>query len=75
MREALENKAEKSDLDNKANVNDIYTKQEVNTAIATAVSAADHLKRKIVNEYADIQKYIEEHTDADQYIFMVPTIY
>lgn len=75
LREALENKAEKSDLDNKANVNDIYTKQEVNTAIATAVSAADHLKRKIVNEYADIQKYIEEHTDADQYIFMVPTIY
>lgn len=75
LREALENKAEKSELDNKANVNDIYTKQEVNTAIATAVSAADHLKRKIVNEYADIQKYIEEHTDADQYIFMVPTIY
>lgn len=75
LREALENKAEKSDLDNKANVNDIYTKQEVNTAIATAVSAADHLKRKIVNEYADIQKYIEEHPDADQYIFMVPTIY
>lgn len=75
LRRALENKAEKSDLDNKANVNDTYTKQEVNTAIATAVSAADHLKRKIVNEYADIQKYIEEHTDADQYIFMVPTIY
>lgn len=75
LRETLENKAEKSELDNKANVNDIYTKQEVNTAIATAVSAADHLKRKIVNEYADIQKYIEEHTDADQYIFMVPTIY
>lgn len=75
LREALENKAEKSELDNKANVNDIYTKQEVNTAIATAVSAADHLKRKIVNEYTDIQKYIEEHTDADQYIFMVPTIY
>lgn len=75
LREALENKAEKSELDNKANVNDTYTKQEVNTAIATAVSAADHLKRKIVNEYADIQKYIEEHTDADQYIFMVPTIY
>lgn len=75
LRGALENKAEKSDLDNKANVNDTYTKQEVNTAIATAVSAADHLKRKIVNEYADIQKYIEEHTDADQYIFMVPTIY
>ena len=75
LREALENKAEKSDLDNKANVNDTYTKQEVNTAIATAVSAADHLKRKIVNEYADIQRYIEEHADADQYIFMVPTIY
>lgn len=75
LRETLENKAEKSELDNKANVNDTYTKQEVNTAIATAVSAADHLKRKIVNEYADIQKYIEEHTDADQYIFMVPTIY
>lgn len=63
------------ELDKKANAADVYTKSETDVAIATAVSAADHLKRKIVENYEAIQTYINEHTDAEQYIFMVPTVY
>lgn len=75
LSEALNNKADKSDLDNKANVADVYTKGETNTAIAAAIASVDHLKRKIVNDYNDIQNYIDNNNDADRYIFMVPTIY
>lgn len=64
-----------AELDKKANAADVYTKSETDVAIATAVSAADHLKRKIVENYEAIQTYINEHTDAEQYIFMVPTVY
>ena len=75
LNEALSDKANKSDLDNKANVADVYTKDEANTAIAAAVASVDHLKRKIVNDYNDIQNYIDNNDDADRYIFMVPTVY
>lgn len=64
-----------AELDKKANAADVYTRSETDTAIATAVNAADHLKRKIVEKYEDIQTYIDEHDDADRYIFMVPTVY
>ena len=64
-----------AELDKKANAADVYTKSETDTAIATAVNAADHLKRKIVEKYEDIQTYIDGHDDADRYIFMVPTVY
>ena len=64
-----------AELDKKANAADVYTKSETETAIATAVNAADHLKRKIVEKYEDIQTYIDGHDDADRYIFMVPTVY
>lgn len=40
--------------------------------INAAIAAADHLKRKIVDEYEDIQTYIDTYEDEDQYIFMVP---
>lgn len=81
----LENKADKDSVytkeesnslfDDKANAADVYTKEETDTAIATAVSAADHLKRKIVANKAAIEVYASSHDDADQYIFMVPTVY
>lgn len=62
-------------LDKKANSADVYTKTETDTAIATAVTKADHLKRKIVADKAAIETYINDHDDAEQYIFMVPTVY
>lgn len=81
----LEKKADKTEvytkeeanglLNNKANVADVYTKTETDSEIAKAVSAADHLKRKIVADYSAIETYINEHDDAEQYIFMVPTVY
>lgn len=70
-------------LDNKANSVDVYTKAETDTAIATAVSAADHLKRVILSAPTSdqtvedvINKYLEDNqltAVADQYIFMIPT--
>ena len=62
-------------LADKANKADVYTKTETDSAIAEAVTKADHLTRKIVDNYEDIQNYIDTHDDADKYIFMVPTIY
>ena len=62
-------------LNTKANAADIYTKEETKSEIEKAVSAADHLKRKIVADVAAIRTYINENDDAEQYIFMVPTIY
>lgn len=62
-------------LSTKANAADVYTKTETDTAIATAVTKADHLKRKIVADKAAIETYINENDDAEQYIFMVPTVY
>ena len=62
-------------LDNKANSTDVYTKNETDTAIAAAVTKADHLKRKIVANKTAIETYINDHDDAEQYIFMVPTVY
>lgn len=62
-------------LNAKANAADVYTKTETDTAIATAVTKADHLKRKIVADKAAIETYINENDDAEQYIFMVPTVY
>lgn len=56
----------------KANTEDVYTKTETDTKIATAITNADHLKRKIVTQYSDIQNYIDNYEDSDQYIFMVP---
>lgn len=62
-------------LNDKANAADVYTKTETDSEIAKAVSAADHLKRKIVADYSAIETYINGHDDAEQYIFMVPTVY
>lgn len=47
---------------------DAYTKAETDAKIA----AAAHLKRKIVGSVADIEQYMAENADAEQYIFMVP---
>ena len=59
-------------ISDKANAEDVYTKDETDIKISTAIATADHLKRKIVAQYIDIQTYIEQNEDADQYIFMVP---
>ena len=65
----------KADADNVYTKSEVYTQAETNTAIAAAVAGADHLKRKIVANKAAIQTYIDEHDDAEKYIFMVPTVY
>lgn len=62
-------------LNKKANSADVYTKGEVDTNIASAIANIDHLQRKIVNSYEDIEEYVDTHADAMYYIFMVPTIY
>lgn len=49
---------------------DVYTKTETDTKINEAVAAASHLKRKIVANKNEIDI---NATDADQYIYMVPT--
>lgn len=51
----------------------IYTKEEIDSAIREAVSAASHLKRKIVASIDEIYDFMDNHKDADQYIFMVPS--
>lgn len=52
---------------------DAYTKQETDEKIASAVANAAHLKRKIVASVEEIQTYVSENEDEEQYIFMVPT--
>lgn len=47
---------------------DTYTKNEIDSKIA----AAGHLKRKPVKNFEEIEKYIDENTDFNEYIFMVP---
>lgn len=54
-------------LDAKANAADVYTKTQADTAIATAVANAEHLKREIVEELPDAGS-ADEHT-----IYMVGT--
>lgn len=48
---------------------DIYSRKEIDEKIASAA----HLKRKIVNSIKDIEDYLLNNSDADQYIFMVPS--
>lgn len=60
-------------INSKANTSDVYTKDETETLINQKIVAADHLKRKIVEKFEDIQAYIDANEDEDQYIFMVPT--
>lgn len=59
-----------AELNKKANLNDVYTKQETETKINEAIVGLDHLKRKEVNSIDDIDI---NATDADQYIYMVPS--
>lgn len=49
-------------------VADRYTKAETDSAISTAIAAADHLKRTIVDSVDAID---ETAADADEYIYMV----
>ena len=62
------------ELDKKANINDVFTKSETTNQINIAISALDHLQRKIVNSYTDITTFIDEKgaKEAAKYIFMVP---
>lgn len=48
-----------------------YTKSETDNKISSAVAAASHLKRKIVDSISEINK---DAADADQYIYMVPKL-
>ena len=48
---------------------EFYTKTETDTLIKTAITNADHLKRKIVTATGEIDLNAK---DADQYIYMVP---
>lgn len=49
----------------------IYTKKEIDEAIKTAVAASAHLQRKIVNSIDDIQNFINQNDNVEQYIFMI----
>ena len=83
-KDSVYTKEEANDLfDDKANAADVYTKEETDTAIATAVNNAAHLKRVILNAPAGeqtvedvINQWLTDNqitTTADQYIFMIPT--
>lgn len=50
-----------------------YTKEETEDLINQKVANAAHLKRKIVTGVAEIETYMANNEDAEQYIFMVPT--
>lgn len=50
-------------------ITDAMTQNEITTAIATAISGADHLQRTVVESVDDINPSAE---GADQYIYMVP---
>ena len=52
---------------------DAYTKEETDEKIRKAVADVAHIKRKIVSSVEEIEEYMAANTDADQYIFMVPT--
>lgn len=54
----------------KADANLVYTKQETDNLISVAVSNADHLRRKIVDNLDAIDV---NDKDALRYIYMVPT--
>ena len=45
---------------------------EIDNKIEQALININHLSRKIVTSYEDIESYIVANSDADQYIFMVP---
>ena len=62
------------ELEKKANSEDVYNKLETQALINEVVSKADHLQRKIVNSYTDIQNFIDEYgkDEASKFIFMVP---
>jgi hypothetical protein len=57
-------------LAEKANAADVYTIEQADKAIADKVAAADHLKRKIVENKESIDV---DADDATQYIYMVPS--
>lgn len=54
----------------KADASNVYTKEETNIAIASAITKADHLQRKIVDSIYDIDVTA---ADAHLFIYMVPT--
>lgn len=64
------------ELDNKANADDVLTKNEteiaIDTKIAQAITSVEHLKRKILNNYEELEAYLTKD-DALHYIYMVPT--
>lgn len=75
--------AEKADAADVYTKEDVYTKTETDTAIATAVNNADHLKRVILASPSGDQT-VEDVINAwltnndlvsaaDQYIYMIPT--
>lgn len=59
-----------AELNKKANAQDVYTKEETDFNIGEAVSKAAHLKRKEVDSIDNIDP---NASDADQYIYMVPS--
>lgn len=54
----------------KADASNVYTKNEIDIAIAEAISASNHLQRKIVSSIYDIDI---SASNAHLFIYMVPT--
>lgn len=77
LNQTIATKANASDVEElsrqlveKANAADVYTIEQADKAIADKVAAADHLKRKIVENKESIDV---DADDATQYIYMVPS--
>lgn len=77
LNQTIATKANTSDVEElsrqlaeKANAADVYTIEQADKAIADKVAAADHLKRKIVENKESIDV---DADDATQYIYMVPS--
>lgn len=56
------------EVSKKADAENVYTKKETDELI----SQVNHLQRKILENYAELETYVANNNDAEKYIFMIP---
>ena len=56
------------EVSKKADAENVYTKKETDELI----SQVNHLQRKILENYAELEAYVANNNDAEKYIFMIP---